>query len=128
MTMHLHLPGAGESRRMRLAALTLLGVPAGLLVLLGLGEMMGGNISGIQHVPEAALLLALLWLAWRYPWPAGTILVAGTALLFTLWLLMVTTRGHDQTPLWAWLLTGLVVFVPPLAAGVLLLLSSRDSR
>lgn len=110
---------------MRLAAMTLLGVPAALLLLMGFGEMLGGELTGIQHIPEAALLLALVWLAWRYPWPAGAILVGGTLLLFTLWLMMVTTRGQDETPLWAWLLTGLVVFAPPLAAGVLLLLSSR---
>jgi len=110
---------------MRLTALTLLGVPAALLLLMAFGEMAGGDVTGVQHIPEAALLLALAWLAWRYPWPAGTILVAGTVLLFAAWLVMVMTRGQDETPLWAWTLTGLVVFVPPLAAGVLLLLSSR---
>ncbi len=113
---------------MRLAAMTLLGVPAGLLLLMGFGEMLGGNITGIQHVPEAALLLVLMWLAWKHAWGAGMVLIAGSVVLFWAWILLVTTSGNTNTSTWVWAVTGLILFVPPLAAGVLLMLSSRDSR
>ncbi|MCC7365488.1 MAG: hypothetical protein IT303_14075 [Dehalococcoidia bacterium] len=128
MRMHLHLPGPDESLRMRLVALTLIGVPAALLLLMGFGEMLGGDISGVQHIPEAALLLALMWAAWKFPWRAGEILVAGSVLLFAAWIVLVVTQGNANTPAWAWVATGIVVFAPPFAAGVLLLLGSRGAR
>lgn len=46
-------------------------VPAGLLTIfllfMGLGEMFGGDISGVQHVIPAMVLLALMWLGWKKP-------------------------------------------------------------
>lgn len=128
MAMHLHLPQPSDPRRMRLAAMTLLGVPVGLLLLMGFGEMGGGDISGIQHIPEAAVLLALMWAAWRFPWRAGEVLIAGSMLLFGAWLLLVVSQGNGNNPAWAWTVAGLILFVPPLAAGVLLMLSTRNSR
>ena len=120
--------GPSRRRGATVAATVLLGVPAILLLVLGVGEMIGGDMSGFQHVVESAALIALMHGAWRYPRAAGVILVAGAVLLFVAWLALMSARGElGELGLLGWLTVGLLLFLPPLLAGWLLLRASRSN-
>jgi hypothetical protein len=128
MTTVQHLRELPAATRLKLAASALLALPAAVLLLFGIGEMAAGDISGVQHLPEAAALLLLLVAGWRYPRRAGLTLLGVGALLFALWLIFVLADG-DPSPegfaILAWVAAGLILFAPPIVAGWLLLKASR---
>lgn len=121
--MTLHLPSLhGPAPGRRSIALALLGIPAAMLLLLAFGEMAGGEASGVQHLPEAAALVGVMALAWRFPHVAGAILlVAGTA-LGVLWVTLTVLEGRPGE-FGANLMAGGVLFLPPVVAGWLLFTS-----
>ncbi len=93
-----------------------------------LGELAGGDITGIQHLPEAALLLGLMALAWRYPWATGLAVITIGVSLFVLWVLALAAGGifnPSPTPWWGWVIFAALLFGLPVLAGWLLLRSSR---
>jgi hypothetical protein len=126
--------GSRRSRRSRAALLktiaaALIAVPAIALLALGIGEMAGGEPSGVQHLPEAAVLLALLVLAWRRPAFAGRLLVGLGGVLFVLWLALVLTRRDVDiwsAELLGWVVAAVVLFAGPVVAGVLLVRAARE--
>lgn len=128
MSMVWHDPEQPGQARQKLLALALLAVPAVVLLLFAFGEMFGGDISGVQHIPEAVLLLLLAAAAWRYPREVGVALLAIGSLLLAAWLFFVFTQreptSHGSEFL-MWVVAALMLFAPPLVAGWLLLRSSR---
>jgi hypothetical protein len=120
-----------SSRQLRLTASALIALPAVVLLIFAIGEMAGGDVSGAQHIPESALLLVLLVAAWRYPRPAGAILVGAGVFLAGVWIVLVVSR-EEGTPggadLIGWTIAGLLLFVPPVLAGWLLLRSAALPR
>ena len=66
---------AENARLAKIAALLLTGLGLGFFLLFAVGELVGGEISGVQHLPPAALLGALLWLGWKRPRTAGIIML-----------------------------------------------------
>ena len=114
--------------RPKLAAMALLALPAVGLLLVAIGEMAGGDITGIQHVPEAVVLVGLMALAWRYPRVAGVALLTIATVLFLLWVTALVAGGvfhPSPTPWWGWVMFAVVLFGFPVLAGWLLLRSSR---
>lgn len=107
----------------KVAGVGLLLVPIGLLLLLGIGEMAGGDISGIQHIVEVAVLVSLAVIAWKRPRIGGTILVGLGALLAILYVVAVDGRF----PLWALLITELMLFGPAIVSGLLLLTAAQTT-
>lgn len=127
---------AGHPTRLRLLASALLAVPLGVLLLFGLGEMAEGDLSGVQHLVEAAPLLVLLVAGWRFPRAAGVaLLVLGPGLL-AVWVLLIAT-GTFRPPVAGtaplamkallWLAVPLTLFAPPTLAGWLLVRSSKGA-
>jgi hypothetical protein len=117
--------------RLKLAASALIAVPAALLLALAIGEMAGGEASGIQHVPEAAALLLLLVAAWRYPHVTGLLLVAIGVIVFTLWLVLIVTSADidwHSIEILGWIGAGLMVFALPVVGGLLLIKAARLDR
>ena len=127
MAMHMHLGNPPSPARLRLAAIALLTIPAGVLLLFAFGEMIGGDPSGAQHIPEGAALLLLAAAAWRYPLWTGVILLAVGAVLLLAWLLFVVFGPNRDVPAIALVATGAILFLPPFAAGWLLIRSSREA-
>ncbi len=118
-------PARGRSTPPRpfLTAMALLAVPAGVLLLFALGEIASGDISGVQHIPEAALLLGLMVAAWLFPQPVGAALMAIGSVLLMLWLAFILVSrpsGMDGAGILVWLGAGLILFAFPIAAGYLL--------
>lgn len=125
MATYSGFPRRWGPNRLRLAAIALLAVPAVPLLLLAVGEMLGGDVSGVQHLPEAAVLLGLMAAAWWRARATGFVLIGGAALLFAAWLwwvIFVRQDEGDASPL-LWIAVAAVLFLPPVAAGWLLLQS-----
>jgi hypothetical protein len=126
MTTLLHGGGQPQATLLKLVAIVLIGVPAAVLLLFAVAEMAGGDVSGVQHIPEALLLFALAAAAWRYPRPAGLGLLVGGAVLLVIWLTWVVASGRaDWADAPGWFVSAAILFGLPLTAGWLLLRASR---
>lgn len=106
--------GAADTHRRKLAALVLLGLGVAFYLTFAVGEMAGGDVGGIQHLPPAAVLGALLWLARRRPRTAGIVLLALAVPLGAAYIAVLVVR--DLPLPWA-----LWIVLPPLMTGWLLL-------
>ena len=129
MTLHLPFRTNSDANFLRIAALALLAIPTAILLLFAIGEVVGGDVSGLQHVPEAALLLGLMFFAWRHPLGTGIALLAIGSVLLVVWsalVLLGEIGGEGDSRVVVWLAAGGILFLPPLAAGALLLRASRE--
>jgi len=110
--------------RLKIAASALLVVPIAVLLLFTAGEVAGGDVSGVQHLAQAAPLILLLVAGWRYPRTAGIALLALGILVLGLWLFFLL-RGGPSTSGAGLAAAGIVLFAPPLVAGWLFLKAGR---
>lgn len=105
-------------RRLKVAASLLLAIPTGILLLFLVGEVAGGELSGVQHLLQLSPLLALAALAWRHPQAGGAALIAvGTGLGVAYPLLF------SDSSMRVILGVELLLFAPPVLAGALFLLA-----
>ena len=68
--------GVPLARWLRIAALVPLVLQGLVFVFFGLGEMLGGDLSGAGHLVELAVLVLLAILAWLRPLEGGLALLA----------------------------------------------------
>lgn len=120
-----HAPSS-EGRRTnasqtKVAALVLLGLGVAFYLMFAVGELAGGEISGLQHLLPAALLGALLWLGWKRPRTAGIVLLALAVPLGAAYLAVLIVR--DLPLPWA-----LWIALPPILSGWLLLRAGRSEH
>jgi len=108
-----------DARRLKIAALVLLGLGVAFYLIFAVGEMAGGDITGVQHLLPAALLGALLWLGWKRPRTAGIVLLALAVPLGAAYIAVLVVR--DLPLLWA-----LWIALPPLLTGWLLVRAGQD--
>ena len=109
------------ARRAKIAALVLLGLGVAFYLMFAIGETAGGDITGVQHFPPAAILAVLLWVAWRRPLAAGIALLVLAVPLAAAYIALLVVR--HLPPTWA-----LVVALPPVVTGLLLVRAGRRSR
>jgi hypothetical protein len=115
--------------RLKIAASALIALPAVVLLVMALGEMLGGDLTGAQHIPEAAALLLLLAAGWRYPRVTGVLLLGIGAVVFVFWLVLLLTQAEPAfrgLAILMWIGVALLLFAPPLVAGSLLLKAAQD--
>jgi hypothetical protein len=110
---------AGHVRPAQAAALMLVALGLGFFLLFAIAELAGGDVAGVQHLPPAAVLGALLWLGRKRPRTAGVALLAlavpsGVALVV----------GVRPGELWVALPIPLVAVL----TGVLFLQAGRSER
>jgi hypothetical protein len=113
--------GSRAARWLVLGALILMGLNVAFWLFMGVGEMISGDLSGVGHFVPAAILIALMLLAWRRPLEAGVMLVA----VGTLSAIYFSTRlteglGFDFVTI--------VMVGMPLLFGVLLLAAKATAR
>lgn len=101
----------------------LLLLPTILLVVLGIGEIAGGDTSGLQHFLQLIPFMVFAILSWRYPKVGGVILATVATILSILYFLFFT----DFPPLIR-ALNSLLLFLPPVVAGMLFFVSQLDER
>ena len=103
------------ARWLKRAALGLLGLFVAFWVFMGVGEMIGGDLSGVSHLPQAVLAAGLMWLGRRRPQLAGVVLLGLAVLAFAFFARMPML--NDMTPVY-------ILLVGPLALGGLLFAAS----
>ncbi len=104
-------------RNLKLIALALALIPIAMLAVLLGGELAGGNLSGEQHLAQIVPLAVLLIFAWKRPFEGGIILATvalGLAMVYPVF---------ARLPVTAIVLIELFLFLPPLVAGCLFVLS-----
>ena len=107
--------GAGRSK---ITALVLLGLGVAFYLVFAVGETVGGDFTGLQHLLPAAILALLAWVGWTHPRRAGIILLALAVPFSAAYVALLVVR---ELPLsWA-----LIVAAPPVVAGLLLVRSGR---
>lgn len=107
-------------KRYKIIGEILLIVPIGLLVLLGLGELTGGIISGLQHFLQLLPLLLLAIGCWFYPKAGGTLLISLSTVLAILYFFTF------PLPLLGKLTTIALLFALPILAGCMFVLADRE--
>lgn len=106
---------------LRWLALIPAGFFTGLWLLFGLGEVTGGDMSGITHLTPAFLIIVLVVLAWKWPRNSGiAMLLAGGFIM--IYLLVSIQSPAARLP--GALLTG----GPFLLSGLLFLLEGMFRR
>ncbi len=116
---------AEHARLAKIAALMLVALGIAFFLIFAVGELAGGEISGVQHLLPAALLAALLWLGWKRPRAAGIIVLLLLAAPLTLGFVVgVATEDTRSGEMWLALLIPLV----PIVIGGLFLWAGRVER
>lgn len=100
-------------KALKIAALVFPGLTVAVLFLFAVGELVGGDWTGVGHLAQAIPILLFLWLGWKRPLWGGIFLLA-LSLLAALSLAPILS-GPD------WLAPFLIVIVPLLLSGVLML-------
>ena len=109
------------ARRAKIAALVLLGLGIAFYLLFTVGEMAGGDVAGVQHLPPVLVLVALLWLAWKRPTVAGIVLLVLAVPLGAAYVAVLVARDLPLT--WA-----VEIALPPIVTGLLLVWAGRRER
>jgi hypothetical protein len=100
-------------KALKIAALIFPGLTVAILLVFGLGEMIGGDWTGLGHLAQAIPIVLFLWLGWRRPLWGGIFLLVLSVLAFQS--LFFVLSGPD------WLAPFLIVIVPLFLSGVLML-------
>ncbi|MBM3145189.1 MAG: hypothetical protein FJ010_09520 [Chloroflexi bacterium] len=70
-------------QRLKIAGLIPLGLATAVSLLFGIGEMAGGDWSGVGHLIPAAIIIGLMWLGWKRPlWAGIPLLILGVVAAF----------------------------------------------
>jgi hypothetical protein len=108
----------------QLCALFLLAIPIGFWLLFGIGETIGGDMSGVIHLVPAFLVGLLIVVGWRWPLYGGALLLLfgiAEALAFSATGILLILGG----PL---MLSGLLLVVAGLLARTSLLPPGPQAR
>ena len=111
----------------KIAGAALLLVPIAALAWAGLGEVVGGDVTGLQHVVEIVPLAAFAAIAWRWPRLGGALLAGISVVLIAIYVGFALMNG-ERGPAWLWLVVGLVLFAPPLVGGGLFWFAGRRTN
>ena len=103
----------------KLIALGLLGLGTALFLVFGLAELLGGDLTGVQHLIPAAILAALMYVGWRRPHAAGITLLVLAAVLTAAGVSLFFARDLPLLSL------ALLFVLPSLVTGLLLVLDDR---
>ena len=116
---------AENARLAKIAALMLVGLGVGFFLIFAVAEMAGGEGSGIQHVPPAVLLGALLWLGWKRPRAAGLVVLFAFAVPLTVAFVVGVATDDVRTGEW-WV--AVLLPLAPLLTASLVLWAGRGER
>ena len=115
------------ARWLRIAGLIPLGLQVAILLLFGVGEMVGGDLSGAAHLAGVAAIVLLGFLAWMRPLEGGIALFVAGAVYAASFVIQVVRfmplpRSSILSP--AMLIQG----APQMLSGVLFLISGMLAR
>jgi hypothetical protein len=117
-----------SAKQLKVAGLIPLLIPIAFLLLFTIAETVGGDISGLVHLIQAAPLIILAIFAWKKPELGGKILVVIAVLLAITGLahaVLVRVMGMEGMGIGP-LISGVLLFlVPPIISGLLFVASAR---
>ena len=67
------------TQALKIVAILPLVFTVSVLLLFGVGEAVGGDLSGLMHLVEVLIVGAVIWLAWKRPVWGGALLLAGAS-------------------------------------------------
>ena len=108
------------SKQYKIIGEVLIGIPALLLIALGIGELSGGIISGLQHFVQLIPLIALAVTCWFYPKIGGVALVVISLVLYIVYFISASNFS-----LIARLLNGFLLFGLPFFSGISFFAASK---
>jgi len=115
--------GIRAARWPRIAGLAVLAIPAAILLLFGIGEVAGGDLSGAMHLVELVVTVLVGVLAWMRPLEGGAALCAGGGLFGVVLLAgALGGEGGATTP------AVLILALPQIVAGVLFFSAGLQGR
>lgn len=59
------------SKSLKIAATALMALAAAFFMFMVVGEMLGGDLSGMIHLPPVALIVLMMWFGWKKPLTGG---------------------------------------------------------
>ena len=62
------------AKGLKITALVLMSLLIAFFLFMGIGEMVGGDTSGIGHLFPVAIVILLMWLGWKAPLGIGILL------------------------------------------------------
>jgi hypothetical protein len=107
-----------SQKNLKRVGIGLLIIPLGVLFLFAFGEVFSGEISGFQHLVQAAPIIILAFLAYKKPFVGGLLLLIAGLTLGILYALRAPFNFQTIV------LAELLLFVPPAISGSILILSS----
>ena len=108
---------------MRRAALAICILPALFFTIFAFGEMTEGDMSGLVHVGQLGVLAALSYIAYKWPYAGGLLMLFSGLLLA-----MTYVSATRHFPLSTIVIVTLSVFIPLIVAGVLFISFARGHR
>lgn len=108
-------PDLYEGRWWVLAAQILLGAYAAFWLYFTLGEVFGGDISGLSHLPPALAAIGLIYLSRKLPLETGIVLVALGVIISAYFLVAVDGGISEILPAMA------LMSLPYVGSGLLML-------
>lgn len=109
------------SFQLKITAVTLLLIPLVLLFMLAIGELVGGELPGLEHILQALPLVLLTYVAWRFPNKGGKFIFSIAVLLGILYV-FYPPIGF---PLEFRLINSFILFGPAALAGIIFITASQ---
>ena len=98
---------------LKITALIFLGWTSAILLLFMIGEIVGGEWSGLGHLIQVIPILLLMWLGWKRPLSGGILLLVLGFIAFHSFVSALRGPG--------WLAPFMTIIAPLLLSGFLLL-------
>ena len=83
------------AKGLKITALVLMILVAAFFMLMGVGEMLGGDLSGMGHLPPVVLIAFMMWLGWKKPL-AGGLTMSLLGVLISVYFFIVVNRPADK--------------------------------
>lgn len=103
-----------NAKSLKIAALIPLGLMTLVLLMFGIGEMAGGDWSGIGHLVPIVFVAVVMWFGWKQPLWGGAFLLVGAVLNTIRYIPALFFRQNNLGPLF-------IMILPLALSGGLLL-------
>ena len=108
---------------LKFAAMVPLAFMVLILLAFGIGESLGGDLSGLMHLVPVVLVGLVVWMCWKRPLWGGILLLAGAIVQAAMFWRMFMRADASE------IIAPLVIMILPLAfSGLLLLLTALLGR
>jgi len=108
---------------LKATGMALLLVPLGFLGLFMVGEVAGGDVSGLSHAVQALPLVLVAVAAWRWPLQAGAMMVLIGLGIVVVYAILASSRFGLGT-----ILIVESILAVPIVSGAMFMLAGRPER